>query len=562
MNNLLEKIYNPDVLSCLANLSNDEVFTPPEVANKMIDLLPKELFESDETTFLDPCCKSGVFLREIMKRILNAKFPNYEEKIALINEKKMNKTKLTNEDMKYEKALQEKIDWVCHKQLYGISITRLTSLLSRRSLYCSKNANSKYSISKFDTDYGHIMYVDMKHTFKNGKCIYCGASESEYGEEKRGEELESHAYQFIHDENIVEGFNMKFDVIIGNPPYQMGDGGGTGDSAKPIYNLFIEKALALNPTYLSFIIPSRWMKGGKGLDDFRAKMSDDKRIKFLIDYEDASECFPQVHIDGGVCYFLIDKNYNGKTHYIYKAKQTDAIETERYLKNDFSNIIIRDYRQMSIIEKIISKNFPKFSDMVYSRNPYNYPADLFNRSENYKKSGLRDDYKEGYTKIYGVKGKKGGAKRVSGYIKTSTIDNNVDTINKYKLFFSKAYSADATIPPKIIMGNKNEICTETFLLIAKFNTEKEMLNCYKYMQTKFFRALLFYGRSGMNNSQKNFDLIPLISFKDDDIVNWEKDKNEINQILYKYFNLDKNEIEYIENGIKEIAIEKEVDDEI
>ena len=557
MNNLLEKIYNPDVLSCLANLSNDEVFTPPEVANKMIDLLPKELFESDTTTFLDPCCKSGVFLREIMKRLLNAKFPNYEEKIAAINEKKLNKMRLTNEDMAYERALQEKIDWICHKQLYGISITRLTSLLSRRTLYCSKNANSKYSISRFNTEFGNIMFVDVKHTFKNGKCIYCGASESEYGEEKRGNDLESHAYQFIHDEIIVEEFDMKFDVIIGNPPYQMGDGGGTGDSAKPIYNLFIEKALALNPTYLSYIIPSRWMKGGKGLDEFRTKMSHDKRIRFLVDYEDASECFPQVHIDGGVCYFLLDRNYSGKTHYIYKAKQTEAIETERYLNNDFSNIIIRDYRQMSIIEKVIKKKFPKFSELVYSRNPYNYPADLFNRAENYKKSGLRNDYQEGYTKIYGVKGKKGGAKRVTGYIRTNTIDNNEDTIDGYKLFFSKAYSADATIPPKIIMGNKNEICTETFLLIAKFKTEKEMVNCYRYMQTKFFRALLFYGRSGMNNSQKNFDLIPLISFKNGDIIDWEKNDYEINQKLYNAFNLDEKEVEYIESMIKPIPNEKE-----
>ena len=557
MNNLLEKIYNPDVLSCLANLSNDEVFTPPEVANKMIDLLPKDLFESDTTTFLDPCCKSGVFLREIMKRLLNARFPNYEEKIADINEKKLNKMKLTNEDMAYERALQEKIDWICHKQLYGISITRLTSLLSRRTLYCSKNANSKYSISRFNTEFGNIMFVDVKHTFMNGKCIYCGASESEYGEEKRGKDLESHAYQFIHDEDIVEEFDMKFDVIIGNPPYQMGDGGGTGDSAKPIYNLFIEKALALNPTYLSYIIPSRWMKGGKGLDEFRTKMSHDKRIRFLVDYEDASECFPQVHIDGGVCYFLLDRNYSGKTHYIYKAKQTEAIETERYLNNDFSNIIIRDYRQMSIIEKVIKKKFPKFSELVYSRNPYNYPADLFNRVENYKKSGLRNDYQEGYTKIYGVKGKKGGAKRVTGYIRTNTIDNNEDTIDGYKLFFSKAYSADATIPPKIIMGNKNEICTETFLLIAKFKTEKEMVNCYRYMQTKFFRALLFYGRSGMNNSQKNFDLIPLISFKNGDIIDWEKNDYEINQKLYNAFNLDEKEVEYIESMIKPIPNEKE-----
>ena len=562
MNNLLEKIYNPDVLSCLANLSSDEVFTPPEVANKMIDLLPKELFESDTTTFLDPCCKSGVFLREIMKRLLNAKIPNYEEKIKKINEKRLNKEKITIEDEKFEKNLQEKIDHICHKQLFGISITKLTALLSRRSLYCSKNANSKYSISKFTTDYGNIMFVDIEHTFKNGKCIYCGASEAEYGKEKRGDELESHAYQFIHDEKIVEEFNMRFDVIIGNPPYQMGDGGGTGDSAKPIYNLFVEKALALNPKYLSFIIPSRWMKGGKGLDEFRTKMASDRRIKYLFDYEDASECFPQVHIDGGVCYFIIDKNYNGKTHYIYKSKTNNTIEVDRYLGNNFSNIIIRDYRQMSIIEKIVAKGYEKFSDIVYSRNPYNYPADLFNRPDNYKMSGLSDKCKEGYTKIYGVKGKKGGAKRVTGFVKNNTIENSRDTINKYKLFFSKAYSADATIPPKIIKAEKNEICTETFLLISGFNSKSEMDNCYKYMQTKFFRALLFYGRSGMNNSQKNFDLIPLLSFKDNKDCDWKKDIDEINIFLYKKFGLDKDEIKYIESGIKDIIAEKEIEDDI
>lgn len=522
-NSLFQNVYNPDVLSCIANLSNDEVFTPPELANKIIDMLPQELFENPDTTFLDPCCKSGVFLREIAKRLIKG----LEQQIP---------------------DLEKRIEHIFSKQLFGIAITELTSLLSRRSVYCSKYPSGEFSVYQFPEEkpQGNIIFQRIKHTWKDGKCIYCGASQNEYD---RGTELETHAYQFIHNLDVNKVFDMKFDVIIGNPPYQMSDGGGTGDSAKPLYHIFIENAKKLSPQFIAMIVPSRWMKGGKGLNEFRKTMMNDTRIKIIHDFEDAKECFSGLHIDGGVCYFLWDKDYNGKVNYYFKSLDGTTNHSFRFLRSDVSETIIRDYRQSSIIQKA-SVEKKKFQNIVSVRNPFGFNADFFNTPESYSNITVYEASDKTRVKIYGVKGKKGGAKRVFGYIAENNVNKNTASINQYKLFFSKAYMTTSTVPPEIIVGLPKTICTETFLMIGGFDSKIEAENCLAYIKSKFFRALLFYNRHSLNISRESFELIPMQDFTFNSDIDWNLSTEEIDRQLYMKYNLDSTEITFIDTMIK------------
>ncbi len=510
-NNLFEKVYNPDVLTCLANLSNDEVFTPPEIVNQMLDLLPQELFSNPDTKFLDPACKTGVFLREIAKRLIKGlawQIPN----------------------------LQERIDHIFKNQLYGIAITELTSLLSRRGVYCSKYPNSEFSVTMFDTPEGNIRFRRINHTWKNGKCIFCGANQEQYD---RGEQLETHAYEFIHTLKAEELFNMKFDVIIGNPPYQLSDGsGGSSDSAMPIYNRFITQAKKLSPKYLVMIVPSKWMVGGRGLNTFRQEMLNDYSIKYIFDFENSSDCFAGIHLDGGVCYILWDKGYCGKTNYTYVTTKGERITSLRYLKNDISNYVIRDSRILSIIDKTKKDN--SFASIVYSVRPFGIRGFLFNEPDRYPNAKLSDQPFSNSLKVYGVKGIKGGAKRTQGYITRETATINTDIIDKYKVFFTTSYSTNATIPPEPILAFPNEICTETFLLVGNFNTQNEAENCITYIKTNFFRFLLFHGKGTMHVNKEVFALIPLQDFS----------KPWTDEELYAKYGLSQEEIDFIESMIK------------
>jgi adenine-specific DNA methylase len=528
---------NPDVLTSIANLSNDEVFTPPTFANQMLDTVAKAWADSNDganiwadknVRFLDPFTKSGVFLREIVRRLSEG----LEKEIP---------------------DLQDRINHIVSKQVFGMAITQLTALTTRRSVYCSKRANGKHSIATiFNDEEGSIWFNRTEHTWTGGaqkvitvdengkeiekklggKCKHCGASQSEY---ERDKTLESHAYALIHTEDPkklikeVFGEEMQFDVIIGNPPYQL-DTGGSGRQAKPIYNLFVEQAKKLDPRFLCMVIPSRWFAGGMGLDEFRSNMLKDRQISQLVDYVDASEVFAGVDIPGGICYFLWESGRTGDCQ-VVNLVRGDEYKSVRPL--DQFDTFVRYNPSVSILSKVLGSGEPSIVQIVSATRPF----------------GLQTkDRPDG----------KGTIRLVSsageGLIESKRITAGKDLVGKWKVLTSKTSHDHGGNPDKhgtrrvlsrLEILEPNAVCTESYIVIGGFDTRVEAENCLSFLQTKFVRHLISILSFSQDITRERFRYVPLAQFG----AKWT------DELLYDKYGLDKSEIEYIEATIKPMGLE-------
>ena len=524
---------NPDVLSCIANLSNDEVFTPPDFANRMLDTLEEawaqehggaSIWAKSDITFLDPCTKTGVFLREITKRLIKGLEPQIPD-------------------------LQERVDHILTKQVFGIAITDLTAMLARRSLYCSKHANGPHSIAKncFNTEAGNVWFERTEHTWQAGKCIYCGASESILGQSNV---RENHAYPFIHTDNIKErlaalfGDNMQFDVVIGNPPYQLYDG-GYGTSAAPLYQKFVEQAKAIDPLYLTMVIPSRWFAGGKGLDDFRKNMLKDKRLRSINDYLSAAEVFPGVGLKGGVCYLLWDKYHPGDCRISTTFKDWPVSEARRPLLEDGVNIFVRFNEGISILKKVIRIEtgqhkklaLPKgqrLENMTSSRKP-------FGLTTNFNGKEIRDARD---LKVY----QNGGI----GYIDREEIKIGAELIDGWKIFIGRAAPGTGnrdTYPHKIIsnpfIGEPGSISSETYLCIGLFDTKEEAQSALSYLSCRLARFLILLHKPSQDTTKRVYTFVPKQSW----------DRIWTDEMLYERYQLTPDEIEFVEKIVRPMELD-------
>jgi site-specific DNA-methyltransferase (adenine-specific) len=512
---------NPDILTCIANLSNDEVFTPPELANRMLDTLEQawvadhdgaSIWSDSSVRFLDPCTKSGVFLREITKRLiegLKAEIPD----------------------------LQTRVDHILTTQVFGLGTTRLTALLSRRSLYCSKHATGEHSVARsLGKDDGNIWFERTEHTWADGKCRYCGATQRDYD---RGESLETHAYGFIHADNVktrtaeLFGADMQFDVIIGNPPYQLGQSGGeaVGGFAMPIYQKFIQAAKSLEPQYVVMVTPSRWFAGGRGLDEFRGEMLSDRRIRSLVDFPNATDAFPGPQIKGGVSYFLWDRSWNGPCQVTtIQGKDPAGPSVARYL--DGYDVLVRRNEAVPILQKVLKANAQEGIGNLASKVS---PIQPFSIRTNFRGAAQPNGLKKPVRLI---------GNGPDTFVERESVPRNDVWIDQWKVLLGAAYGAGDSFPHLIfnhpVIAGPGTACTETYLVIDRFDSEAEAHRFAVYLRTRLVRFLVSLRKYTQHLYNERFQFVPDLPM----------DREWTEAVLYKKYGITDDEIAFIESMIR------------
>jgi site-specific DNA-methyltransferase (adenine-specific) len=514
---------NPDVLTCIANLSNDEVFTPPELANRMLDTLAgawaadhngANLWADKTVKFLDPCTKSGVFLREIASRLTNGladEMPN----------------------------LEERVDHILSKQVFGIGITYITSLLARRSVYCSKHANGEHSVAtSFASDAGNIWFERTEHTWEKGRCAYCGANQGSYD---RGEGLETHAYAFIHADKIkvrvaeLFGGDMQFDVIIGNPPYQLGSDGGTRDV--PIYQRFVEQAKTLQPRFLAMVIPSRWMASGLGLSEFRQTMLGDRRMRELVDYPAANDVFPGVEVKAGVCYFLWDGAHDGDCM-VTTVRGGDVVGPIPRKLGEY-DVFVRDGRAVSILHKVIKHGESSINTILARDKEFGWTSNF---------DGFHEKERSGDVPLFYIR----KMKRDIGYIARKEVTKSDHLIDTWKVLVPKAFNGGDSVPHQImgkpLIAASPSVCTQSFLFFH-VGSRKAAKSLQSYYTTRFFRFLVSLRKITQDATHSTYTWVPKQT--------WNRTWTD--QDLYAKYGITRNEQAYIESQVR--AMNLDDDDE-
>lgn len=505
---LAQTTTQPDILEVIGDLSSDEVFTPPRVANAVLDLLPDEVWSDPHLRWLDPGAKTGVFLREVTRRLMDG--------LA---------DAITDE--------QERLEHILHNMVFGIAVSELTALMSRRTLYCSKDATGPHSATRMSTEDGNVWFARVEHPYdKNGRCPECSASK----EQMERHNSENHAYGFIHAagrEAIEKEFEMKFDVVIGNPPYQMEDA-GHGSSASTIYHRFVEQATALRPRYVAMITPSRWFAGGKGVDQYRDMMLTSGRVRKIVDYPNATELFPSVDIKGGVSYFLWDRDHPGPCDFTSVRNGQASGPDSRGL--DEFDVLVRDGRGLAVLRKVLAVSDRTLSDVVSARWPFGTEL-----TSNF--STFHTKKKPGSIRLY----MQGGRDDV--WITPEVVTRNADLIDKWKVLLPKAGPGNSGghVVPDMVLGRPivsepGSVCTLTYLVAGPFGNEDECVNFCTYVRTKFVRFLVSLRKPSQDAPRGVYTWVPQQT--------WDREWTD--EELYEKYGITEDEQAYIAEMVREM----------